>query len=653
MNRRDKRKTLLFLLSIFTTLISFTVQAGWYDSSWAYRQEVTISSSITDASLSDFPLLIALEDGSNPVFTNAQPDGDDLLFTEVDGVTLLDHEIETYNAASGSEDMEIWLRIPSLSASADTTVYLYYGNPSSGNQENAAGVWDSDYITVLHLNETSGTHYDSTSNNRNGIPRNGVNQNAPGKIDGADDFDGSNDYVDLGQYNYGPVSGFTWFSWARPDNGSEADQNIIGHADTTSCEDMRLNINHDAAGFAFLIDPLDGRPDNDKAYWNPPGGVVSGQWYNVTGVMDYDAGKIRLYVDGIMRDDSTWTGTPVNEAMYGSIGENAAYRPNELRGLFNGRIDEVRISKIPRSSGWIKASYNTSAYPASYLDFGQQEQPTPTPTFSPTEIPTRTPTFTSSPTLSPTLTATVTLSPTDIPTCSPTKSPTDTHTQTPTHSPTVTLSPTYSPTISPTDSPTMTPTTSPTDTPTPTPTFSPTLTLSPTASATISPTDSPTMTPTTSPTDSPTQTPTYSPTSSPTDAPTETPTLSPTMSPTSSPTETPTETPTFSPTVTLSPTLSPTESPTLPPTLSPTDTPTLTPTATLSPTLFPTFTPTDTSTASPTSSPSPTLTPASPTPTVTSTPTAPPIPTMKNAGILFLILVFAGFILMMKKKDER
>jgi len=56
-------------------------------------------------------------------------------------------------------------------------------------------VWDSEYVLVQHLNETSGIHFDSTSNNNDATPYGNVNQNIIGKIGIADDFDGNDDYL--------------------------------------------------------------------------------------------------------------------------------------------------------------------------------------------------------------------------------------------------------------------------------------------------------------------------------------------------------------------------------------------------------------------------------------------------------------------------
>ena len=95
---------------------------------------------------------------------------------------------------------------------------MYYGNSLVESYEDIPGVWDSHYMMVHHLKETSGTHYDSTQYANDGTPVGGINQNAVGKIDGADDFDGSNDYINCGNgYNLDITNKITVSIWAKID----------------------------------------------------------------------------------------------------------------------------------------------------------------------------------------------------------------------------------------------------------------------------------------------------------------------------------------------------------------------------------------------------------------------------------------------------
>ena len=78
-------------------LPTFALADAWYNSSWQYRQQITIpAASYGSVAVSNFPLLVSIS-GANSVFTNAKSNGYDILFTASDGVTKLAHEIESYD----------------------------------------------------------------------------------------------------------------------------------------------------------------------------------------------------------------------------------------------------------------------------------------------------------------------------------------------------------------------------------------------------------------------------------------------------------------------------------------------------------------------------------------------------------------------------
>ena len=70
---------------------------------------------------------------------NVDADGFDIIFMDANG-NQLDHEIEIYDETN---DLLIaWVRIPTLSHDADTTIYIYYGNSdiASANPESQRGM---------------------------------------------------------------------------------------------------------------------------------------------------------------------------------------------------------------------------------------------------------------------------------------------------------------------------------------------------------------------------------------------------------------------------------------------------------------------------------------------------------------------------------
>jgi len=122
----------------------------WWNTSWPFRRAITIDHGKVSADLADFPALIDLVD--NELANKAQDSGNDIVFADANGAKL-DHEIESYDNRTGH--LVAWVRVPHVSSIDDTVLYVYYGNHDASNQENPTGVWDSGYVMVQHLEETT------------------------------------------------------------------------------------------------------------------------------------------------------------------------------------------------------------------------------------------------------------------------------------------------------------------------------------------------------------------------------------------------------------------------------------------------------------------------------------------------------------------
>ena len=51
--------------------------------------------------------------------------------TSSDGVSLLNHEIESFSNDITSGSLVAWVRIPTLSSFNDTTIFIYYNAPNA------------------------------------------------------------------------------------------------------------------------------------------------------------------------------------------------------------------------------------------------------------------------------------------------------------------------------------------------------------------------------------------------------------------------------------------------------------------------------------------------------------------------------------------
>lgn len=165
-----------------------------------WRAIVIDHTKVSGTDQTDFPLLFNTTD---PMFattangghvTNAN--GDDIIFsTDPNGATKLDFQLEKYDPVTGH--VIAWIRLPNLSHTTDTVLYMFYGDPNvTTPQQNPAGVWGSNYQAVYHLtNPGAGTAQDSTANGNTATATNV----APitGEFDGGGSFNGTSSYLQI------------------------------------------------------------------------------------------------------------------------------------------------------------------------------------------------------------------------------------------------------------------------------------------------------------------------------------------------------------------------------------------------------------------------------------------------------------------------
>jgi hypothetical protein len=285
----------------------------------------------------------------------ASSTGLDILFTSSDGTTKLDHEMEYYASSTGQ--LISWVRIPSLSPTVDTVLYVYYGNASASDQTNKTGVWDTNYKGVWHLpNGTTLTATDSTSNGRNGTLVNTPTAVA-GQIDGAaNGVTTSHKYISFSDTGLPSGAGVrTMSGWIKETSFGTSVLLFYGTSGNThQMSEMR---------FTGTNIYLEGWSDD----MNYAGSIDTANWRYIVGTFDGTNG--RIYLDGSLVAGPTalaWN-TVLNGTGY--IGHNTF----DTNGDMNGARDEMRISNIARNADWIKTEYNNQNSPGTFYSYSASE----------------------------------------------------------------------------------------------------------------------------------------------------------------------------------------------------------------------------------------------------------------------------------------
>ena len=347
---------------------------AWWLQGYRYRVPITVPKGAVQSDLTNFPLLVASE---GTILTNwlkhADSGGDvqhfegwDIAFADWTATNQLDHENELYVTNSG--EYVAWVRVPELSAESGTRLWLYYGRHGvSASPEHVTEVWDDDHVLVQHLQETSGTHEDSTAYGNDGNASGGVLQDAPGMIDGGDWFDGVNDTVSMPDGDSLDLTNYTVAIWLNVvSNLAQGVQVVTKEADGESPAvdiNFRLGLYSDRKPFLAF-------EDSASANYIAKGTVAlaTGDWHHV--VATYDQAALKLYIAGQENVSSNF-----------SVAPNLNVQPVQLadddgagEDWFPGFLDEVRISRIARSASWIAACHSNQAAPTTFAPLGPRQE---------------------------------------------------------------------------------------------------------------------------------------------------------------------------------------------------------------------------------------------------------------------------------------
>ena len=273
--------------------------AAWYDTNWQLRKSIIIDRTQVVGTQTDFPVLISITDAD--LAAAARADGFDIVFTDDDETTKLDHEIERY--VNGTGELVAWVKIPSISAAADKTIYLYYRYPAAADQQNASGVWSNGYEAVYHLNDHL---LDSTINVRNAT--NNGSSNIVGQVANGQDFTPIDD-LRLGSWSVGG-SALTLQAWARFDDFDQDDPRVVSKGTADQEQDHVFMLSLSGAGMNHLrMRVKTGTSDisGSTTLVATSSPLTVNTWYHVGGT--YDGADMRLFRNGTQVANAAKTGS--------------------------------------------------------------------------------------------------------------------------------------------------------------------------------------------------------------------------------------------------------------------------------------------------------------------------------------------------------
>ncbi len=368
-----------------SNVVTVNVQ-GRFLSNYAYRKSITIDNSKVAGStnLTEFPLLVNITDadlattanGGNVYDTDSGNGtlGDDITFTDASGNELTQYR-ESYNDATGQ--LIVWVKVPTLSATMDTELFIYYGNCTGSGLPNLfnSNTWNNDsnsddYAGVWLMNDaTPTTVLDATANNLDGTG-NGLAASTSSQRGGAIDFE-SGDTNDNFTYSSYTTSGgaLTVSAWINAESLAAAavvadtdDAIIISHTDF-EIKTFVKNLGTDENEFSFEVTTTGGTVAAESL----PSDLVTATDIMVTGV--YDGSNVIIYENGSPIASAAQTGALNGTDANILIGNDAG---DALP--FDGLIDHVTILPAARSADWVKTMYNNQSDPGSFYTYASSNE---------------------------------------------------------------------------------------------------------------------------------------------------------------------------------------------------------------------------------------------------------------------------------------
>jgi Domain of unknown function (DUF2341)/Calcineurin-like phosphoesterase len=352
----------ILLVGFWAPFARFGVFADgdWADPNCRHRMKLAFKNSASSENLTDFPVLVVLNSSR---INYGETSATDIRF--YDGTTLLPKETELWNASGNSY---VWVKVSEIDNSDADYIYAYYNCTGPANLDDPASVW-SDYAMVQHLEESSGSLTDSSSNHNNGTPYGGVAQTYPGKIDGAESYDGTDDYSIINNsasLNFG-TSSFSFTFWFR--SRSTATQDILdkkgGAAGDINAGYKLVISTTSSLGYSVALG--DG-VHNVRLNSGSQSSWGTDVWTVLTAIVNRTEQIMYVYLDGV----------PVNSTSINTVGSVDSIQDLSLgrqaggtTRYFNGALDEVCIMNGARSASWVKAQYLSTS--DQYITYGVEE----------------------------------------------------------------------------------------------------------------------------------------------------------------------------------------------------------------------------------------------------------------------------------------
>lgn len=320
---------------------------------FSYYKQLTTNTGFSGTSHSDFPGVIKLTTDSdlNSHVTNAS--GFDIaFFTDAALTQQLSHELRTYSGGS----LVAWFKIPTFTSGSN--IYMAYGDSGITTNQSSNATWNSNYKLVIHGRTTA----DSTSNAAT-VTDNSVTEGSTGKVDQSMDFESTTpSYLQIADSAALDIAGaHTISAWVN----FESHTGNLGGVYYKATTQQFAGAAQKSMDFGFNAGAFYKNHAKDSSNFQHNQKTIDptdGTWYYVAGAWDgtttSNVGE-KVYWNGADAGETGGVTGTANAVQTNNA--DAVIGGKALSGtdfLFDGKIEEFRLSDVDRGVNWITTEYN-------------------------------------------------------------------------------------------------------------------------------------------------------------------------------------------------------------------------------------------------------------------------------------------------------
>ncbi len=277
--------------------------------------------------------------------THAKADGSDIRFVSGDDKSPLKYHIETFDPKE--EIALIWVKVPRITGgSSQDFLWMYYGNSSAPDGQDAGGTYDVDQVAVYHFSGKDGNPRDATAYGNNAAAFAGK-LGIPSAVGNGVHFGEAGDGMKIAKSpSLDFTNGFTFSAWVRPGQST-------GGSHLFSWDDGSRSIVIGTENGNAYCSVGAGKGQTTKA--QTTAFLTPELWQHLAVVVDPDK-QITLYLNGREAASTKFKGTvpaPSSDLVLGADAKGG--------NPFIGDLDEVELAKSARSADWIKAAFQTGS----------------------------------------------------------------------------------------------------------------------------------------------------------------------------------------------------------------------------------------------------------------------------------------------------